>query len=207
MKRSYAIAYVRDSLLVVLAAPILLLLSAATAIYVSIYIGSPIFFRQMRAGLNGGCFSLLKFRSMTNAVDDDGNLLPDNQRLGKAGKLIRRFRMDELPSFVHVLSGSISLVGPRPLPISTILAHPLGERRLKGKPGFTGLAQVSGNTLLSTDEKFAIDVYYLEQRTGFTDLTILAKTIATVLKGESRNETLIRLALARVNAPDVNGEL
>ncbi len=131
---------------------------------------------------------------MTNERDTNGDLLPDELRLTTFGKVLRRFRLDELPSFWHVITGDLALVGPRPLLWKAIDSHPLGRRRLSGKPGFTGLSQISGNTLLSEAEKFAVDCYYLEKRTTMLDLMILFNTIQVLFLGEKRDETLIRQA-------------
>ena len=195
MIKRFNIEYIRDLLIVSLFGPVLIFFFLVTAVFVVIFIGRPLFFRQIRIGLNGESFRILKFRSMSNAVDGEGELLSDEKRLGWAGKFIRRLRLDELPSFIHVYSGRISLVGPRPLPLENIIGHPLGGRRMMGKPGFTGLAQISGNTVLNSDEKFAIDVYYLEHRTVWMDLRIMIGTLVTVIFGERRNQSIVDTAL------------
>lgn len=185
---------IMDLLLLLLVSPALVILFFATALMVRIKVGSPIFFGQDRGGLNGRTFRIWKFRSMTNECDKNGDLLPDEVRLTEFGKKLRRFRLDELPSFWHVLIGDVALVGPRPLLWKAINSHPLGQKRLLGRPGFTGLSQISGNTLLSQAEKFAIDCYYLDKRTMALDFEILFKTVQVLFGGEKRDESLIRKA-------------
>src|SRR5690606_26169124 len=111
-------------------------------------LGRPLLFRQTRSGMGGRTFALLKWRSMSNATDAHGELLPDEQRLTLFGLLIRRLRIDELPSVINILRGDLSFVGPRPLPASHPINHERNGARLMLRPGLTGLAQVSGNTLL-----------------------------------------------------------
>ncbi len=193
----------RDALLVLLVSPLLLPLAIATGIGVGLRLGCPILFRQERLGLNGAPFHIAKFRSMSDARDASGALLPDSQRLDAFGRAIRRFRVDELPALFQILSGRIALVGPRPLPASSIDIHPLGHLRLAVKPGFTGLAQISGNTLLDTDEKFAIDCLYAANQSLAGDVRILFMTVVTILRGERRDELVI--AEARAKFPDFFG--
>jgi lipopolysaccharide/colanic/teichoic acid biosynthesis glycosyltransferase len=183
-----------DLLLLLLVSPVLVILFLLTALLVRIKLGAPIFFGQDRGGLRGHTFRIWKFRSMTNERDTNGELLPDELRLTEFGKILRRSRLDELPSFWHVVAGDLALVGPRPLLWKAINSHFLGQKRLLGKPGFTGLSQVSGNTLLSEAEKFAVDCYYLDKRTMILDLKILLKTVRVLLSGEKRDEPLIRQA-------------
>lgn len=185
---------IMDLLLLLLVSPALLILFLATALMVRIKVGSPIFFGQDRGGLNGRTFRIWKFRSMTDECDKNGDLLPDELRLTEFGKRLRRFRLDELPSFWHVLTGDVALVGPRPLLWKAINSHALGQKRLLGRPGFTGLSQISGNTLLTQAEKFAVDCFYLDNRTIMLDLKILLKTVRVLFSGEKRDEPLIRQA-------------
>lgn len=185
-----------DLALLLLAAPAILAAFPLVAALVAAFVGRPLFFEQERGGRNGVPFRLVKFRTMTDARDEAGRLLPDADRLKSFGIWLRRTRLDELPSFWHILTGEIGWVGPRPLPMHINAAHPLGLLRLRVKPGFTGLAQVSGNTLLSDEEKFAIDVYYTQTRSVLGDLAILIDTAVTITTGERRNEALIRRALA-----------
>lgn len=192
--------YLRDAVLVLLATPLLLPLAILTAIGVRLHLGAPVLFRQERMGCGGSVFRIAKFRSMNSARDEAGVLLPDDQRLDAFGRAIRRFRIDELPAFFQILAGPLALVGPRPLPETSIDIHPLGRRRLTVKPGFTGLAQISGNTLLDTDEKFAIDCLYASRQGLTEDLRILFMTIVTVVRGERRDERLIDEA--RIKFPE-----
>jgi lipopolysaccharide/colanic/teichoic acid biosynthesis glycosyltransferase len=169
--------------------------------------GRPIMFRQVRVARGGGTFTLPKFRTMTDQRDASGELLPDEQRVTPAGELFRRFRLDELPSLLAVLKGELSLVGPRPLPPYVLVTIPGSDRRHCVRPGFTGLAQVSGNTLLTNEEKLAIDLYYIRRWSLALDAAILSKTVQTIISGERRDECLIRNALAERNEPVHPGEV
>jgi lipopolysaccharide/colanic/teichoic acid biosynthesis glycosyltransferase len=202
-KRLTTIQPLRDALLVLLVSPLLLPLAVATGIGVGLRLGRPVLFLQERLGRNGVPFRIAKFRSMSDARDASGALLPDAQRLDAFGRAIRRFRVDELPAFFQILSGRIALVGPRPLPASSIDIHPLGRLRLAVKPGFTGLAQISGNTLLDPAEKFAIDCLYAAHQSLAGDVRILFMTVVTILRGERRDEAVI--AEARTTFPDFFG--
>lgn len=166
-----------------------------TAAMVFVSLGLPLLFVQHRAGHGGETFPLYKWRSMSNAIDANGELLPDNQRVTRIGLLVRRLRVDELPSLLNILRGDLSFVGPRPLPSAAPINQMLGQARLAVRPGLTGLSQVSGNTLLSNQEKLAVDLYYIGHHSPPGDLLIVWKTLVTVLKGELRNEPLIRHAL------------
>jgi lipopolysaccharide/colanic/teichoic acid biosynthesis glycosyltransferase len=177
--------------LAVLFSPVILL----TAIMVLMSLGLPVLFRQVRAGIGGQTFALLKWRSMGNATDANGELLPDEQRVTSVGLLIRRLRIDELPSIINILRGDLSFVGPRPLPASNPINQEKGGARLALRPGLTGLAQVSGNTLLSDTEKLAIDLYYIRTRSLVRDFVIIWQTVLTILRGEMRDDALIRRAL------------
>lgn len=193
---------VLELILLVVLAPVIafLALVAATACLSSM--GRPIVFRQLRLGRDGRPFSLLKIRSMTNEVDAAGNLLPDGDRTTRAGNFIRRFRLDELPSSINVLKGDIALVGPRPLPPAFYEINPSAKARLAVKPGFTGLSQVSGNTLLTDAEKIAVDLLYIRERSLGLDLSILLRTVWTVIGGERRDERVIRRACAEGSRSD-----
>lgn len=166
-----------------------------TAILVLGSLGRPILFRQIRAGQGGRTFALLKWRSMNNATDAHGELLPDEQRVTPVGLLIRRLRIDELPSVINILRGELSFVGPRPLPAINPINQARGGARLALRPGLTGLAQVSGNTLLSDREKLAVDLYYIRNRSLIGDFAVIWQTVLTVLYGERRDEAIIRRAL------------
>jgi sugar transferase EpsL len=147
--------------------------------------GSPILFRQVRPGYKGMPFTLLKFRTMTNARGPDGRLLPDGARLTRVGVFLRRFSLDELPELWNVLRGEMSLVGPRPLLMEYLDRYsPEQARRHDVKPGITGWAQVNGRNALSWEQKFAFDIWYVENWCLLLDLQILAQTFWRVLKGE-----------------------
>lgn len=178
-----------DLALVVAAAPLWLFVCALTALIVRVYIGSPVFFRQERPGLGGKPFIMTKFRTMTDARDAEGNLLPDADRLVPAGKLLRSTSLDELPELFAVLKGDMSLVGPRPLLMEYLERYsPEQARRHEAKPGITGLAQVSGRNALPWPEVFKLDVRYVDEMSPLLDLKILWRTIAGVIAAKDVNE-------------------
>lgn len=185
-----------DLVIAAVASILLLPVMGVIAVVTLLAHGRPILFRQVRVGLSGEQFTLGKFRTMTDARDASGRLQPDEQRLTATGRILRRFRLDELPSFLRVISGEMSLVGPRPLPPEILATIPGSSGRHRVRPGFTGLAQVSGNTLLTNQEKIALDLLYVETWSVAGDLRILLKTIATIIAGEARDERLIERALA-----------
>ncbi len=153
-----------------------------TALMVKIKLGSPIFFKQVRPGLNGNLFNMYKFRSMTNECDKDGNLLIDEVRLTKFGKFIRSTSLDELPGFWNVLKGDMSLVGPRPLLVEYLpLYSEKQSRRHEVRPGITGWAQVNGRNAISWDEKFDLDVWYVDNQSIWLDIKILWMTVKKVI--------------------------
>lgn len=157
----------------------------AIAILVRVKLGTPVLFKQERPGLDGKVFKLYKFRTMSNECDADGNLLPDEVRLGKFGKLLRSTSLDELPSLINVLRLELSLVGPRPLLVRYLPRYNAHQaRRHEVRPGFTGYAQVNGRNAISWEEKFDYDVHYVDNVTFLGDWKILFKTVATVLKRE-----------------------
>ena len=158
--------------------------------------GRPVMFRQVRIGLGGTPFTIFKFRTMRTAYDESGELLPDEERITALGAFLRRFRLDELPEFWLVFTGSMSLVGPRPLPQYVLEGLPGAAERSTIRPGLTGLAQVSGNTQLTNREKFAVDLYYGRHRTLVLDFRIMFQTLATLAFGGRRDEALIERALA-----------
>lgn len=165
----------------VLGAPLLLALAAA----IRLRLGAPVLFRQQRPGLHGRPFLLLKFRTMTDARDATGALLPDVQRLTPFGRWLRSTSLDELPELLNILRGDMSLVGPRPLLMEYLpLYSPQQARRHDVPPGITGWAQIHGRNALSWEDKFALDVWYVEHRTFWLDLRILAATLWTVLRRE-----------------------
>ena len=144
--------------------------------------GSPVFFRQTRPGKDGRLFNMVKFRSMKDAVGPDGLALPDAERLTPLGRKIRSTSLDELPGLWNVLKGDMSLVGPRPLLVEYLpLYSPEQARRHEVRPGITGWAQVNGRNAISWEDKFALDVWYVDNRTVWLDLKIIALTIKKVL--------------------------
>jgi len=149
---------------------------------VRLKIGSPIFFKQARPGLNGNLFNMYKLRSMTNECDKDGNLLSDEVRLTKFGKFLRSTSLDELPGLWNVLKGDMSLVGPRPLLVEYLPLYSENQsRRHEVKPGITGWAQVNGRNAISWDEKFDLDVWYVDNQSIWLDIKILWMTIKKVI--------------------------
>ena len=171
MKRLFDIA------LVVLFAPLWIPLAALVALLVLAFLGAPVFFRDVRAGLGGRPFTLVKFRSMREGVGTDA------ERLTKFGRFLRASSLDELPELGNVLKGDMSLVGPRPLPIRYLPRYtPEQARRHEVRPGVTGLAQVNGRNALDWDEKFRYDVAYVDSHTLLGDLKILAQTFLQCLR-------------------------
>lgn len=147
--------------------------------------GAPVFFIQERPGLNGKPFKMVKFRSMRDATDENGNLLADKDRLTKLGKKLRATSMDELPELWNVLKGEMSLVGPRPLLMEYLdLYTPEQARRHNVRPGITGWAQINGRNTLSWQDKFAADVWYVDNRSFLLDLKILMVTMKKVFRRE-----------------------
>jgi lipopolysaccharide/colanic/teichoic acid biosynthesis glycosyltransferase len=152
------------------------------AILVRVKLGAPILFQQVRPGLHGKPFTLLKFRTMLDSIGADGRPLPDSDRLTPFGKFLRASSLDELPELWNVLRGDMSLVGPRPLLVEYLpLYSPEQARRHDVRPGITGLAQVSGRNALGWDEKFALDVWYVDHRSLWLDAKILFLTVAKVV--------------------------
>lgn len=174
-----------DLSLVVLTAWLVVPLLLTLAIVVKLRLGGDIFFSQLRPGLHGRPFLLLKFRSMTQERGPDGELLPDAQRLTPFGRWLRSTSLDELPELWNVVKGDMSLVGPRPLLMEYLpLYTPVQSRRHEVRPGITGLAQVSGRNAISWDERFALDVWYVENCRLLLDLEILWRTLGKVIRRE-----------------------
>lgn len=171
---------------IVASAAVLVVLSpvlAVTALLVRVKLGSPVLFRQVRPGLDERPFGLIKFRSMTDARDAHGELLPDARRLPPFGRWLRSTSLDELPELWNVLRGDMSLVGPRPLLMQYLLLYsPEQRRRHEVRPGLTGLAQVEGRNALTWDEKFAADVRYVDRQSLWLELTIIARTVTMILR-------------------------
>ena len=156
-----------------------------TAALVGIFHGVPVLFRQQRPGYKGRPFYIYKFRTMTNARDKDGNLLPDSERLTPLGRFLRSSSLDELPEFFNILRGEMSLVGPRPL-LTQYLARysPEQARRHDVLPGLTGWAQINGRNTLTWEDKFKLDVWYVDNRSFWLDIKILLLTFWKVFKRE-----------------------
>lgn len=164
--------------LLFLSIPLLLLM-----FLIRIKLGSPIFFRQMRPGMLGRPFEMVKFRTMTNKCDKDGNLLPDHQRLTDFGRFLRTTSLDELPELWNVFKGEMSLVGPRPLLMEYLPLYTNEQsRRHCVRPGITGWAQVNGRNNISWEEKFKLDIWYVDNSSLLLDIKIIFLTISKVLK-------------------------
>ena len=163
---------------IIVLSPVLLIV----AILVRTKLGSPIIFKQERPGLKGKIFTIYKFRTMTSECDEHGNLLPDEIRLTKFGKLLRSTSLDELPELFNILFGHMSIVGPRPLLVKYLpLYNEEQARRHDVRPGFTGYAQANGRNAISWEEKFKLDVYYVDHISFLLDLKIILKTVKVVL--------------------------
>ena len=179
MKRFFDIVIAALALLL-LAIPLLVLIWQVRR-----KLGSPVFFRQTRPGLDGRPFQMIKFRTMTDAHGPDGQLQPDADRLTPFGRFLRSTSLDELPELFNVLKGDMSLVGPRPLLMEYLpLYSPAQRRRHEVCPGITGWAQVNGRNSLSWEEKFKLDVWYVEHRSLWLDIKILWLTVRKVLVRE-----------------------
>lgn len=162
----------------ILLSPVLLIVS----LLVRVKLGGPVFFTQVRPGLNGKPFKMIKFRTMKNGVDKNGNLLPDAERMTDFGRLLRSTSLDELPELWNVLKGDMSLVGPRPLLMQYLPLYSREQnRRHEVKPGVTGWAQVNGRNSLSWDDKFKLDTWYVDNRSLLLDVKILFLTVKKVI--------------------------
>lgn len=158
---------------------------AMTAFLVRMKLGSPIIFQQKRPGMNGKVFTLYKFRTMTDQKDEQGNLLPDEVRLTSFGKKLRSTSLDELPELFNILKGDMAVVGPRPLLVRYLPLYSKHQaRRHEVRPGFTGYAQVNGRNAISWEEKFDLDVEYVDHISFLGDWKIILQTVRTVLKRE-----------------------
>jgi sugar transferase EpsL len=195
MKR--ACDFLAALLLLLLASPLMLLLWGL----IRMKLGAPVLFRQQRPGLHGRPFMLCKFRSMSDARDDRGALLPDLVRLGAFGTRLRRLSLDELPQLWNVLKGDMSLVGPRPLLIQYLERYsPRQARRHEVRPGITGWAQVNGRNAISWAERFELDVWYVEHQSIWLDLRILVMTARKVFGDKNVS------AQGHVTMPEFMGE-
>lgn len=166
--------------LVIVAFPLLL-----TALLIRMKLGKPVLFKQQRPGIHGKPFILYKFRTMTDARDENGELLPDHVRLTSFGKWLRRLSIDELPQLYNVLKGDMSFVGPRPLLMEYLPLYTEEQaRRHLVKPGITGWAQINGRNAISWEEKYKLDVWYIDNRSFLLDLKIMLFTVGKVFKSE-----------------------
>jgi sugar transferase EpsL len=169
--------------LLLLAAPFVLPLMLLLALLVRIFLGGPMLFTQPRGGKDGRIFRVYKFRTMTQQVDAEGQFLPDADRLTSFGKFMRAASLDELPSLLNVARGEMRIVGPRPFIADYLpLYSPAQRRRHEVVPGITGWAQVKGRNSLSWEEKFALDIWYVDNRSLWLDLRILALTVLKVFR-------------------------
>jgi lipopolysaccharide/colanic/teichoic acid biosynthesis glycosyltransferase len=165
--------------LLIILSPVILV----TAVVVAIGLGRPILFRQKRAGYRGQIFEMIKFRSMTDARDADGNLMPDDQRLPRLGQFLRASSLDELPELWNILRGDMSLIGPRPLLVRYLDRYtPEQARRHEVRPGLTGWAQVNGRNTVDWDDRLAMDVWYVDHQNFRLDVIVALRTVITVLR-------------------------
>ncbi len=187
LKRAFDIAASASALVVL--SPVL----AITAYKVKKELGSPVLFRQTRPGLHGKPFEMIKFRTMKDATDTEGNALPDSERLTDFGKKLRASSLDELPELWNVLKGDMSLVGPRPLLMEYLpLYNAEQAKRHNVRPGVTGYAQVNGRNAIGWEEKFKLDLWYVENQSFILDIKIILSTVKKVLikEGINQNETV-----------------
>ena len=184
LKRAFDIAASTSALVVL--SPVL----AITAYKVKKELGSPVLFRQTRPGLHGRPFEMIKFRTMKDATDKEGNALPNSERLTEFGKKLRASSLDELPELWNVLKGDMSLVGPRPLLMEYLpLYNAEQAKRHNVRPGVTGYAQVNGRNSLSWEDKFKLDTWYVEHQTFLLDMKILLKTVKKVIIKDGINQS------------------
>jgi sugar transferase EpsL len=183
-KRPFDLLIVLPALLIL--APVI----AVLALLVRVKLGAPVLFRQQRPGLHGRAFLMVKFRTMTDARDAQGNLLPDAVRLTSFGKFLRSSSLDELPELWNVVKGDMSLVGPRPLLMHYLpLYTPEQARRHTVRPGVTGWAQINGRNAISWEQKFAYDVWYVDNLSLWLDLKILGLTVRKIIVREGISQT------------------
>lgn len=181
-----------------LLAPVFLIL----ALIVRLKLGAPVFFRQLRPGKSGHPFEMIKFRTMTDERNVDGNLLSDGERLTNFGKFLRSSSLDELPELWNVLKGDMSLVGPRPLLVEYLpLYNEEQLRRHDVKPGMTGWAQINGRNIISWDEKFKLDIWYVDNQSIWLDIKILFITIIKVIKKDDITQRGHATAVAFTGTP------
>ncbi|TXC92427.1 sugar transferase [Metabacillus litoralis] len=183
MKRIFDVIF--SLILLICLFPIIVIL----ACFVKVKLGSPILFKQVRPGLHGSSFYFYKFRTMTSERDENGVMLPDHQRLTYFGKFLRKYSLDEFPQLFNVLKGDISIVGPRPLLMEYLpLYTDEQKKRHDVKPGITGWAQINGRNSISWEEKFELDIWYVQNQSFLLDMKILILTVGKVLKSEGINQ-------------------
>ncbi|NMD70858.1 sugar transferase [Bacillus sp. DNRA2] len=179
MKRLFDLAVAGVGL--TLLSPIILV----TALLIRVKLGSPVVFKQERPGLHGKIFTVYKFRTMTDECDDHGELLPDQHRLTRFGKLLRKFSLDEFPQLLNVVKGDMSLIGPRPLLVEYLPLYSTEQnKRHNVRPGITGWAQVNGRNAITWEERFKLDVWYVENQSFWLDMKIMLLTIKKVIASE-----------------------
>lgn len=181
-------------LLDIIIASLALILLSPLYIYVALKVhknlGSPVIFRQVRPGLHGKLFEMIKFRTMTDGRDEQGNLLPNELRLPKFGKMLRATSLDEMPELWNVIKGDMSIVGPRPLLTEYLpLYNEEQTKRHNVRPGMTGYAQVNGRNAISWEKKFELDVWYVENQSVWLDFKIMFKTVKKILIKEGVNQS------------------
>ncbi len=207
MKKTFYSRFVKRFLDIVIsfcALTVLCVPMACLALLVRIKLGAPVLFTQERPGKDEKIFRLYKFRTMTQARDENGDLLPDDVRLTKFGKTLRTLSLDELPEFFNVLKGDMSLIGPRPLLVSYLpLYNETQRHRHDVRPGLSGLAQCSGRNLLSWEERFALDVEYVQKVSFGMDVSIVFRTIRGVFRREGiSSETSVTMEPFRGSEPE-----
>jgi lipopolysaccharide/colanic/teichoic acid biosynthesis glycosyltransferase len=173
--------FIFSLLLLLVLSPIIL----GVAIFVAIFLGSPVLFTQARPGYKGQIFKMRKFRTMKDSKNSQGELLSDAERLTSFGRFLRKTSLDELPGLLNVLTGDMSFVGPRPLLVEYLALYSTDQaRRHEVRPGITGWAQVNGRNQLDWEERFKLDVYYVDHQSFFFDIKILLMTVFKVLRAE-----------------------
>jgi lipopolysaccharide/colanic/teichoic acid biosynthesis glycosyltransferase len=179
LKRSFDILV--SLIILIIFSPVILLI----VFLIAVLLGAPVFFIQIRPGLKSKPFNLYKFRTMTNEIDSDGNLLSNKNRMTKLGNILRSFSLDELPEFFNVLKGEMSLVGPRPLLMEYLSQYNATQiKRHDIKPGITGWAQINGRNAITWEEKFKLDIWYVNNQSFWLDIKILFLTVSKVLSRE-----------------------
>ncbi len=190
-----------DLLLVIASAPLWVPLLVLIAVMVRVNLGCPVFFRQKRPGHREQIFEMIKFRTMQDLVDDSGRPRPDDERITRFGSWLRVSSLDELPELLNVLRGEMSLVGPRPLLVAYLERYsPEQRRRHEVPPGLTGWAQVNGRNSISWEDKFKLDLWYVEHRSLKLDVAILLKTIGQVVRRRGVSPA------GRVTMPEFRGD-